>query len=170
VPYAITLRLDAKASGLVAAMWEALAAKGASDDSLRTLYPPHVTLAVLPDNADQARLSSTAREFAAKWRALPITLGSLGLFPGTPAVLFLAPVVTRELLAMHAGTLSSLTGEPIDPHYTADRWVPHVTLAKDLTTPELVPFGLPIDTILDKIEVVRFRPVEILTSHDLIAA
>jgi hypothetical protein len=50
--------------------------------------------------------------------------------------------------------------------------VPHVTLAKDLTQPAaamvaLDPLLPPFDGLLDRIEVVRFRPVEILMSHQL---
>ncbi len=102
MPYAITLRLDAAAAAPVASMWQALALQGVSDEAVRLGYPPHVTLAVCADAANSERLLAAARTWAAQWRELPVTLASLGLFPGPPATLFLAPVVTPELLERHA--------------------------------------------------------------------
>ncbi len=172
MPYAITLRLDANAASGVVAIWDELAARGISDDAIRLGYPPHLTLAVLPDDADESRLLTATRETAAGWRALPVSLASIGFFPGTPATMFLAPVVSPELLERHSGLLASLAGETIDPHYQIGRWVPHVTLAKDLSdiapaVAILRPTRLPIDALLDIVELVRFRPVEILSSNRL---
>jgi 2'-5' RNA ligase len=174
MPYAITLRLDAKAASRVLAMWDELAARGVSDDAIRLGYPPHLTLAILPDGTDEGRLLATTQQIAARWHALPVSLASIGFFPGEPTTMFLAPVVTPELLGRHAELLASLAGETIDPHYQIGHWVPHVTLAKDLpdvaaavATPH--PPRLPIDATLNMVELVRFRPVEILFSSRLIA-
>lgn len=174
MPYAITLVLDAEAASSVVAMWETLASRGLSDDALRLGYPPHLTLAVFPDNADLTRLLAAVRDGAARWRELPIALTSLGLFPGMPAAMFLAPVVTPELLALHTGFLTSLPGEMVDPHYQIGHWVPHVTLAEDLTDPAaaisvLAPQRFPMAAMLDTVELVRFRPVQVLASHRLAA-
>ena len=173
MPYAITLGLDAEAASLVVAMWRQLAARGLSDDAIRLGYRPHVTMAVFADDADPDRLLAAARDRATEWRALPIKLASLGLFPGTPAVLFLAPVATTGLLAIHKELLTALAGQPVDPHYRPGHWVPHVTLAKDLIDPPaalsaLAPPPLPITAVLDSVEVVRFRPVHVLAIHGLI--
>ena len=170
--YAITLRLDADAAASVVAMWRALASRGVSDEALRLSYPPHLTLAVLPDAADPDRLRDATRQCAAGWRGLKISLASLGVFPGSPATLFLAPVVTHELLERHASLLTALAGEPVDPHYRIGHFVPHVTLAGDLADPAaaiavLDPFRLPLAAVLDAADVVRFRPVRVLTSHRL---
>lgn len=173
MPYAVTLRLDAEAARNVVAMWRVLATQGISSDSIQLGFSPHLTLAVFADDANPSRLIAAARDIMTRPR-LPITLVSLGLFPGTQSTLFLAPVVTPALLAMHAAILASADGEPIGLHYQAGHWVPHVTLAKDLTQPAaamaaLDPLPLPFDGVLDKTEVVRFRPVEVLASHDLSA-
>jgi 2'-5' RNA ligase len=170
--YAITLRLDATAAAMVEAVWQALASCGVSDEAVRLGYAPHLTLAVLADSADPERLLAAAQQWAARWPPLPTTFASLGLFPGMPATLFLAPVVTSELLERHAALLASLTGEPIDPYYQIGPYVPHVTLASDLNDPSaavaaLSPLPLPITALLDRLDVVRFRPVIILESHIL---
>jgi 2'-5' RNA ligase len=175
MPFAITLRLDPETASFVEAMWQTIASRGVGDDALRPGYAPHLTLAVFPDSADQGRLMGVARSGAARWRALPITFASLGVFPGTPATIFLAPVVTPALLALHTDVLDPLAGEPVDPYYRSGHWVPHVTLASDLIDPgaAIAALGsplLPIDGVLNTIEVVRFRPVQILASHRLVEA
>jgi 2'-5' RNA ligase len=172
MPYAITLGLDEVGARHVVAMWRTLASHSVSDDAIQLGYPPHLTIAVFSDDADRTRLLMAARDVMTRPR-LPITLVSLGLFPGASATIFLAPVVTPALLAMHTEIVTSLEGEPVEPHYQAGHWVPHVTLAKDLTQPAaaiaaLDSLLLPIDTVLDRVEVLRFRPVEVLASHKLL--
>jgi 2'-5' RNA ligase len=168
--YAITLRLDAAAAAMVEAMWQALASRGVSDEALQLHYPPHLTLAVFGDSADPERLLAAAQHCAARWPKRPTTFASLGLFPATPSTMFLAPVVISELLERHAALLTALTGEPVDPYYQIGRYVPHVTLAGDLADPAaalaaLAPLPLPFTATLDRLDVVRFRPVEILESQ-----
>jgi 2'-5' RNA ligase len=170
MPFAITLGLDATAAVTVEAMWQMLASRRISDDAIQLKYAPHVTLAVLADSADSEQLLAAARDHAERWPQLPITLASLGVFP--PATLFLAPVVARELLERQATLLGCLGDETVVPHYQIDHFVPHVTLAQDLKDPAeaiaaLGPLRLPIKAMLDRIEVVRFRPVELLASHKL---
>lgn len=170
--YAITLGLDPAAATSVTALWQALASRGVSDEALQLGYAPHVTLAVFAGNADQQRLLATARDQSGQWRELPITLSSLGVFPGKSATLFLAPTATQALLERHAALLACIAEETVDPHYQIGHFVPHVTLAKGLRDPAaaiaaLGPLRLPIQASLDRVEVVRFRPVELLASHKL---
>jgi 2'-5' RNA ligase len=170
--YAITLRLDAAAATVVEAMWQALASRGVSDEALQLRYPPHLTLAILADSADPQLLVAAARQCAAQWPKLPSIFASLGLFRGTPSTIFLAPIVTSELLGRHAALVSLLAGEPVDPYYAVGQFVPHVTLASDLadSAAAVAALGLsplPITSLLDRLDVVRFRPVEVLESHSL---
>ncbi len=169
--HAITLGLDERSTSRVIDMWRALAAAGISDDALGLGYPPHLTLAVCPGAADTDRLLTATQECVADWRRSPITLASLGWFPGRPAGMFLAPVITAVLLARHAALITALGTENIDPHYQVGHWVPHVTLAKDIADPAVSypreTLQLPIDAVVDRVEVVRFRPVEVLASFPL---
>ena len=175
MPYAITLALDDAAASVVVSMWRSLAAHGVSDDALMLGYPPHLTLAVFADEARLTRLLAATRDAAARWPAEPFVLTSLGMFPGSPAVLFLAPVVTATLLARHAALSASLAGQPADPRYAPGVWVPNVTLARDVADPakavaaiDLSP--LPFDAVPVAMELVRFRPVAVLARHDLLAS
>lgn len=68
-----------------------------------------------------------------------IEFSSLGLFLGGRSVLFLAPVVTGPLLALHRNVhdrLRQISFETADLYHPG-RWVPHCTLVAELTHPEL---------------------------------
>ena len=130
MPLAVTLRLDDAAAAPIAAMWRALAEGGVDDDCLRLGYPPHITLAVWPDEAPVGLLAAAVGRFGAEWDALPVALAGFGVFPGAPAVVWAVPVATETLLARQTALVAAVTGAPCHEHYRPGRWVPHVTLGQ----------------------------------------
>ncbi len=130
MPLAVTLRLDDAAAAPILAMWRALAEGGVDDGCLRLGYPPHVTLAVWPEEAPVEPLAAAVGRFGAEWGALPVALAGFGVFPGAPAVLWAAPVVTGALLARHAALVAAVPDTPCHPHYQPGRWMLHVTLGQ----------------------------------------
>jgi len=173
MPFAITLRVDRAAEKKVSDLWLALSAQGVSHDSIQLGYPAHLTLAICSDDIPETRLQS-ALEALITPRPIPLILTNLGLFSTKPAVIFLAPTVTFDLLAIHRDLLEALGGVPIHNHYKCGAWVPHITLAKDVASPEaafaaLRSAELPIRATLEKLEIVHFRPARILYSRDLAA-
>ena len=175
MPLAVTLCLDPAAAGRVERLWQALFDRLGEDDTRSLGYRPHVTLAILPDSAPLAPLDAAVRILAtAAEAAIPITLSGLAVFPGTPPVLWAAPAPTRRLLALHARLLAALDTLPVHPHYRPGAWVPHVTLAKNsradahaLLQAALPAWDGPVHGLLDRIDLVRFRPVEVLHSEAL---
>lgn len=156
MPLALTLRLDDAGSARVAAM-----------QPTPMPYPPHVTLGVFDDGVD----IEAARAAAAGWRSLRVRLAGFGVFAGDQAVLWLVVTPTRLLLDIHV-QLSVLGGMQAD--YQVDAWVPHVTLASDLTNARateairaLSSQWVPFEVELDRVELVRFPPVRILWSQQL---
>jgi len=173
MPLAVTLRLDDAAAAPVVAMWRALAEGGVDDDLLRLGYPPHVTLAVWPDGTPAEPLEAAVERFGAEWGAMPVALAGFGVFPGAPAVVWAAPVVTGKLLARQAALVAAVPEAPCEEHYRPGHWVPHVTLgqagALGRAMDVLTPFwrgALP--GRLDRLELVRFRPIEVLRSLPLL--
>ncbi|HEU0217914.1 MAG TPA: 2'-5' RNA ligase family protein [Stellaceae bacterium] len=168
MPFALTLGLDATSASAVEAMWQALHEKSVDSDRHQLGYPPHVTLAVCPDTARRERLD-TVISLARAWSALPVTLSGIGIFASSVSILWVAPAVTAELLDRHRAVLGMIDGEDIDPYYRKDVWVPHITLAETLTDPApaltaILPLWRPVSGFLDRIELIRFRPVEVLWS------
>jgi len=101
--YAVTLRLDEEAAARVRALWALLSAEGFANHAARLGYEPHLTLALLDDASDAARLGQTVSDISADWRALRLSLSAVAAFPAERAALWLAPTVTAPLLDLHAG-------------------------------------------------------------------
>ncbi len=169
---AITLRFDPVTASIIEEMWRFLAAEGIDADCRDLGYAPHITLAVYPNDAPISRLRGALHNAASRWDALPITLSGFGVFPAPFASLWLAPVVTSALLARHAAIEAALPGLQAHPHYRAGAWMPHVTLSGVLKDPasalaRLLASWRPLAGTLVQLDLVRFRPVEIVQSHAL---
>jgi len=174
MPYAVTLRLDSTAAAAVEHLWHVLADQAGADLALQLGYQPHITLAVLPDSVLAPAIESVVGWLAAAWRALPLTLAGLAVFPGEAPVLWAAPVPSERLLQWHRQLHAAIAGYPVHPHYHPDKWVPHLTLAKEARVPaeRLLAVALsawdgPIHGTLDRLDLVRFRPVSVLRSDPL---
>jgi 2'-5' RNA ligase len=115
---------------------------------------PHVTLGVC-DTLDVERCQAVLADLALE-PPLPCRFDSLGIFAANPTVLFAAPVVTAELLALHATFHERFrpiaTGQ--SAFYLPGRWVPHCTLAE----------RVPPDLIADAVAIARTLPLPI-TGH-----
>ena len=137
---------------------------------------PHISLAVF-DTVDPSGLISVVRSFASNTQAFNVRLSSVGIFPGEENVVFLAPVVTSELLKLHQSFHEQLkaAGLSSDPSYFPGSWVPHCTITMEERLPRM------LDTVrsihgekvlgeyrVSSIHVVEFRPVASLASFDLI--
>jgi len=173
VPYALTLRLESSAAARVERLWQALAEAG-EDSMLRLGYAPHLTLALLPDSVAAAELERAAFAGAASRRAVPLRFGALGVFPGRPAVTWLAPIVTAALLECQRSLCADLAPLPIEPHYRPEAWMPHVTLSQGGSLASAVILAKveaawpgPFEGWAERLELVRFPPVQVLHSEAL---
>ena len=170
--YAVTLRLDAGAAAHVRRLLAVLAAEGIAEEELRLDYAPHVTLAVYPDDGRIDVLRRTVETLAGQWQAVTVEFALLGVFPGVDSVLWVGPVVTAELLRRQAELVAVLPAA--HPHYRPGSWVPHVTLAQQLAADRtaaamatLAADWRSFSGALDRVEIVRFMPVEVLASWRL---
>lgn len=153
-------------------MWRILAAAGIDTDRHDLGYPPHVTLAIYPDDTPEAALEAAFAQLTQTWQTLPLTLSGFGVFPGPSPILWAAPVVTRDLLARHATVCDAFPNLPVHPHYRPDSWVPHVTLAGgiqglDRAIAVLLPGWRSVSGFLNQADLLRFRPVHVLRSRAL---
>lgn len=171
MPNAVTLPLDTDAAAQIGLMWDALAERAGVDDAIRLGYVPHVTLAVLPGGVPIADVEAAVSRSVEGWTTFSLVLAGFGVFPGTPPVVWAAPVVTAGLLARHASLCAALTPFGIHPHYHPGHWVPHVTLSQEGPSSaraiEVVTsmWNGPIAARLERVELVRFPPVTVLRSQ-----
>jgi 2'-5' RNA ligase len=176
VPFAVHLDLDPPGAAALAPLIDAV--ERADPDATtprRAKVAPHLSLAVY-DRLVPAAVTVSLQRFAERQPAIAVQLASLGLFPGPPAVLFAAPVVSAELLALHRAYHQATwaSGPRCWAHYLPENWVPHVTLGEGLRL-AAVPTAVgntiaawqPRPAVLHKISLVRFHPVEVLWSSAL---
>lgn len=111
--------------------------------------------------------------FVATQAALAVPFVGIGAFLAPARVLWAAPRVDRTLLDLQATLLQTLAW-PAHPHYAPGSWVPHCTLAEDLTEDAfaraarlVAAHWQPTTATLGRIDLVRFRPVEILWQQPL---
>lgn len=95
---------------------------------------PHMTMAQIEVDALEGAAGALA-EVASGMHGTRLAFDSIGLFPGEQPVLFLNPVASAGLLALHRRVHdalrkadSTLVAGP--GHYLPGNWVPHVTLGR----------------------------------------
>jgi 2'-5' RNA ligase len=104
-------------------------------------YHPHITLVAFETGERSVDAFTEALPELVRGRArFSMLLGALGIFPER-GVLFLAPVPTLALLALHSAAVQRFDAPawpPLHEDFLAPgRWVPHVTLATRLLPTEL---------------------------------
>lgn len=167
MPFAVEMFLDPESAEAVRGIWRDLAESGVAPWMHESGDRPHVTLGVC-DRLDVAVCAEFLAAFAADHSAPKVLLVSIGIFATDPAVVFLAPVVTTDLLDLHARfhqRFSEVAGDQW-AHYLPGAWVPHCTLAMGCPV-AMVPravdlcqsMRLPLDGRLGEVGIVEIRPV-----------
>jgi hypothetical protein len=167
MPFAIEMVLDGESADTVRGIWRDLAETGVAPEMHESGARPHVTLGVC-DGLNVEACSTFLEEFAAAISALTVRFSSIGIFGIDPAVVFLAPAVTPELLDIHLRFHQRFSDVADSPwaYYLPNRWVPHCTLTTDLplaSVPRVVgvcrTLRLPLDGRLEGVGIVEFRPI-----------
>lgn len=106
-------------------------------------YSPHITVtAYVTDDplATTAELADRLAPITASQVPIALRLETLGIFPET-GVVFLAPRISRALLAVHRTVFERLAGpgmpKLLEDLLLPDRWTPHVTLAGRLDAEQI---------------------------------
>lgn len=134
MPCVVGLTLDREAANVVTALstkvLDVAEAKGVHVSST----PPHITLAIA-EYADERSVGRLIDQVASESAPLQVTFDSIGVFSGPDYVLYLAPVVTHDLLSFHTKLHRELEPYSKDqsPYYLPGRWVPHCTIASEIS-------------------------------------
>jgi 2'-5' RNA ligase len=176
--YAMELNLSQDSAARVVELWERLAKESISSTMLDVRAQPHISLAVF-EELDPAVLRAGLRRFAEVTRPLQVVLSSVGVFPTGEGVVFLAPVVTQELLVVHHRFHNLLRDRGIGSaeYYRPGNWVPHCTVAMGVAADKIGPalelclqseaFGA---VELDEVSLIEFRPVREIYAFPLAGA
>lgn len=138
VPLVVQLDLDAMTASSIDQVSGALEGYVGVETIRQLGSVPHVSLAVYDDFV-LGKLPDDLAAFAKTLSALPLKLVNLGIFTGSRNVLFAAPVVTEQLLAIHQRFHQTFTTVgSCSEHFRPGAWVPHVTLAMNMSL-EILP-------------------------------
>ena len=156
---ALECYFDDEADAAVRALWQRLEQAGVPSMASRTHrgHRPHLSFAVAGAIPAAAR-KSLAADLA--MLAMPrLWLYTLGTFPTSQNALLLGAVTDAELLAVHVAVHDALAGRVRDPwaYYMPGAWVPHCSLAEELTPAQLAA-GF---AALHPIEPIRARVTEV---------
>lgn len=132
----VILRFEQPAEELFDELIYRLAAVTGNTIRLCSGQPPHISMGIfdIVDKSDPIRvLEGVMRGL----RPFSMTFNALGAF--MPGTLFAAPVVTDEVIAMNRAIHMAADRVFVPSvHYLYGTWVPHLTLAQELTHEELV--------------------------------
>lgn len=132
--YGAAFLFDERTEAALRGLWQSLADAGLSSFMLGLDYPPHLT-AFLAEEFDEPAMRRVVTAFAAECQPVEVTFPALGVFPGAEGVVFLAPVASPALTALHTRLWQSalpVMRSPA-PYHAPEVWVPHVTLGIGLT-------------------------------------
>ena len=174
--FAVELYLDPVSDRAVRRIWSEIADGTGISTMSASGGRPHVSLAVYSDDLDHHSLARTLSAFSGSLVPFGFDLVSAGTFPTSEGVVFLAPVVTGELLGLHEQfhTAFARYGDWASTHYLPGNWVPHCTVATDLTD-AMIGQAIqrcreqfrPIHGRFQKIGLVEFRPIRELATFQL---
>lgn len=174
--YAIELFYDDEAEQAVRKVWDGIGTALGKASLSELGARPHVSLAVYDDDLVTTGFPEQLHEFAQSIYPFDSFLSSVSVFTRQDGVVFLAPVVTRQLLAVHAQfhDVFSRHEKTVVAHYLPGNWVPHCTVAIDLAAPELTEAMAycceafqPVTGRFQEIGLVEFRPVKELSTYKL---
>lgn len=128
--FAVVLCFDPITERKLIHLQETLRLHGLEPESEVSYSRPHITLACLKGIA-LPELAERLQALAEGEACLEVELGAVGTFPGDEGAVYVAPVVTGELLGLHARFLDSLGRKVVlwRDYYEQGRWMPHCTVA-----------------------------------------
>lgn len=173
--FAVELHIDEVSAAPIVALSNAIYAQCGGENLTGIGARPHLSLTVFSE-LHPALLRELLAEFAATTPPLTVTLTAVGTFPSTQGVVYLAPVVTMDLLAIHArfhALLKPMTATST-AYYLPGNWIPHCTVGIELPANKIgqaVTLCKQTDVFrpvtLTTVRLIEFRPVRPIYTYDL---
>ncbi len=175
--YAIVLYFDENSEIIIRDMWKLL-----YDNNINKLMHdsnsrPHITLAIYDEDLyDLDNFINSVEDYAKTLKPFKLIVSNIGMFNTNEGVAFLAPKVTGELLDIHYKLYEGLKqyAEFAWNYYIPDNWIPHCTIAIELSKEKLLQsievlsdIFSPFDITIEKLGIVKFSPVEYVSIFDL---
>ena len=136
---ALSLWFDEALERQIYELWQQVEQKGISSILYDGRFRPHITLGIW-EFPDHENIIAPLRKLLSDVPPLQIRFESVGNFPGTEGVVFLAPIVTATLINLHSKvfSLASAKGDSVSEYYRPGAWVPHCTCAYKISPSEVL--------------------------------
>ena len=170
---AITLVARNESQAAILELWDRAAAFEAAPSMRTQNYPPHITLAVLPE-VNAGAVWPKVKAVPAGAASLQLSFGAIRAFTVPSLVLWAAPEHSACLTDWHSRLHERLDPAACHDHYRPENWVPHCTLATEIKN-ELKESALglvseriePFQVVFDRFECVSLAPVKLYQSVKL---
>ncbi len=166
--FAVLVYFDPETEQAIRSIQEKLLRRGIRPIPEEMQHQPHLTLGMW-NGKTPPDFPESLLQFAGELGRMRLLFSSVGVFPTRDGVIFLAPVVTFELLALHNRFHRAIVPPGLEPdrHYLPGVWVPHCTLGVALTDWEIhaaVDIArespMPFEGTFESVGVVEFPPLK----------
>ena len=168
ISFAVLAYFDPETERAIRSLQEQLVWRGIQPIPEEMHREPHLTLGMWNGKAPPDFPDALLR-FTAELGRMRLLFSSAGVFPTRDGVIFLAPVVTFDLLALHTRFHRTVVPAGLEPnrHYLPGAWVPHCTLGVALADWEMHAAmdiarepPMPFEGTLESIGIVEFPPLK----------
>ncbi|MDQ3022268.1 MAG: 2'-5' RNA ligase family protein [Bacteroidota bacterium] len=167
MPYAAVLVPDTESINKICTISKLLYADNFSNYLFQTTLEPHITLGIF-NNINPDEIKDKLNFFCKSITKIKLILSQIGIFPTEETVIFLAPVMTKELFNIHVlfNQIFSDFKLSMDKYYLPDNWVPHFTLGMNIndlaTAIETVKNNFfAFQVTIEKLRLIEFLPGEL---------
>jgi hypothetical protein len=156
--FAVELHIDPVSATPITALTEQIYAQCGGQALTGIGTHPHISLTIFAQ-LEPGDINALLADFAATTPPWSVTFAAVGVFPTAQGIVYLAPVVTPQLLAIHARFHALLTqlAAPSNAYYLPGNWMPHCSVG----------INLPADKIGQAVMLCHqadvFRPVMLTT-------
>ena len=172
--YAVEFAFDLESQGAIAALTDQIYRTCGGTHLTAGAAQPHISLALF--DSRPTGIEPVLAALAAETAPFPVHFSAVGTFPGAQGTIYLAPVVTAELLALHSALHARLRAMNLTSqgYYRPGAWIPHCTVGLELPAAQL-PQAIALCRAADLFRVVQvvavrlihFRPVNLLDTYPL---
>lgn len=142
--YAIEMNFDKSTSNKIKKLWTSLKYHEICDFMADNGVEPHLTFCVLTDEAQQAEghITALVNDFFKTIDPVEVGIVSVGVFPTDANVVYLHPVVTKQLLDIQERLYNLLVeagyGAYITEKNKPENWNPYVTMTMNIKETDMV--------------------------------
>ncbi len=175
--YSIEFGFAPKAAAKISKIGVAIADAGLHSEFIDQPNEPHITLAAFDPKTNLEKLKQVTAGYAQSTKPFDVTFTSISQFATAQNVVYLAPILTADLMALYQSFQNCLAEAELEPgfYYRPGSWIPHTTITMKGPKADLGPtveivrkakvFNLPMR--LDHINIVQYAPFEFIERYEL---